>query len=520
MLKKSKNSMMESPLPWWLFGTAGLVATTLTVGAAARLTRSGGSTLYWKPHFLHPKTKTEWHDEFDVYCDFCVRCQRIPMTLEEFKRNYKWESAHRMLGQLTALSFVGPLAYFAMKRKLPISAQAPLALIAGLGATQLYIGREMVSSNVKPRRKNGGRDHEPMFEGATFFLPVHHDIRWFARGGDRWRARVSNIPQDGQSLDPLRAVRAEARPPPAGTDHVGGLHDGFLQGAQTWHLDESPGGRQARDNAGLCSYWRPSTGSLCGYSSVESSLTNSLCQFAGLHGCNDVGERGADAAGDGAPGRRDAGARIFAVGTALASLCAPKRVAGRCRRHRSLQGHTLDALKDSSKSHVKVCCAVGFPLGAATTATKAFEAQQCLDAGAEEIDMVINVGMLHAEEYDFVLRDICAVVAVCKERGAVSKVILETALLSTEQIRKASELAIAAGADFIKTSTGFSTRGASEEDVKLMASIAKPAGKQVKASGGIRSAADAEKMIALGATRLGTSAGVKIAQGQQSSDAY
>ncbi|KAG6592758.1 Deoxyribose-phosphate aldolase [Phytophthora cinnamomi] len=186
----------------------------------------------------------------------------------------------------------------------------------------------------------------------------------------------------------------------------------------------------------------------------------------------------------------------------------------------ALARHTLDALKDSSKSHVKVCCAVGFPLGAATTATKAFEAQQCLDAGAEEIDMVINVGMLHAEEYDFVLRDICAVVAVCKERGAVSKVILETALLSTEQIRKASELAIAAGADFIKTSTGFSTRGASEEDVKLMASIAKPAGKQVKASGGIRSAADAQKMIALGATRLGTSAGVKIAQGQQSSDAY
>jgi deoxyribose-phosphate aldolase len=211
---------------------------------------------------------------------------------------------------------------------------------------------------------------------------------------------------------------------------------------------------------------------------------------------------------------------------------------------------TLDELKASSKAHVKVCCVVGFPLGACTTSTKAFEAQQCLDAGAEEIDMVINVGMLLAEEYDFVLRDICAVVAVCKERGALSKVILETALLNTEQIRKASELAIAAGADFIKTSTGFSTRGtpaiwlpleirvaastnsvfcacvylsltgASEEDVKLMASIAKPAGKQVKASGGIRSATDAEKMIALGATRLGTSAGVKIAQGQQSTEAY
>ncbi|OWY99018.1 Deoxyribose-phosphate aldolase [Phytophthora megakarya] len=186
----------------------------------------------------------------------------------------------------------------------------------------------------------------------------------------------------------------------------------------------------------------------------------------------------------------------------------------------SLARKTLDELKDSSKSHVKVCCAVGFPLGATTTATKAFEAQQALDAGAEEIDMVINVGMLHAKEYDFVLRDICAVVAVCKERGAISKVILETALLNTEQIRKASELAIAAGADFIKTSTGFSTRGASEEDVRLMVSIAEPAGKKVKASGGIRSADDAEKMVALGATRLGTSAGVKIAQGQQSSDVY
>ncbi|EEY64599.1 deoxyribose-phosphate aldolase [Phytophthora infestans T30-4] len=111
-----------------------------------------------------------------------------------------------------------------------------------------------------------------------------------------------------------------------------------------------------------------------------------------------------------------------------------------------------------SKPHVKVCCVVGFPLGATTTATKVFETQQCLDAGAEEIDMVINVGMLLGQVYDYVLRDICAVVGVCKEHGATSKVIVETALLSTEQIRKASELAIAAGADFIKTSTGYSTR--------------------------------------------------------------
>ena len=110
-----------------------------------------------------------------------------------------------------------------------------------------------------------------------------------------------------------------------------------------------------------------------------------------------------------------------------------------------------------------MCCVVGFPLGAATTATKAFEAQQCLDAGAEEIDMVLNVGMLCAQEYDFVLADVTAIVAVCKERNALCKVILETALLTTEQIRKASELAIAAGADFIKTSTGFSTRGARQQ---------------------------------------------------------
>jgi deoxyribose-phosphate aldolase len=186
---------------------------------------------------------------------------------------------------------------------------------------------------------------------------------------------------------------------------------------------------------------------------------------------------------------------------------------------------------------------VGFPLGATLPEVKAFEAQACLDAGAEEIDMVINVGRMVAGEYDYVLRDICAVVAVCKARGAVSKVILETALLSNEQIAKASELAITAGADFIKTSTGFSTRGtlvvcdargvmasvsvlncscagASEEDVKIMAALAKPAGKQVKASGGVRSPEDAAKMVALGATRLGTSSGVQIMQGTASNAAY
>lgn len=169
---------------------------------------------------------------------------------------------------------------------------------------------------------------------------------------------------------------------------------------------------------------------------------------------------------------------------------------------------------------VKVCCVVGFPLGATTTAVKAFEATQCLDDGAEEIDMVLNVGRLLAGEHDYVLRDICAVVAVCKQRNAVSKVILETALLPPALIEAASELAVAAGADFIKTSTGFSTRGASEDDVKRMVPIAARAGKHVKASGGIRSADDAHRMVALGATRLGTSAGVKIVMGEASDAVY
>ncbi|KAG2525877.1 hypothetical protein BBO99_00000424, partial [Phytophthora kernoviae] len=130
--------MKEFPVPWWLFGTAGLMATTLTVGAAARLTRTGASMLYWKPHaWYSPETESEWHDEFDVYRDFCSRSQRTPMTLEDFKHNYKWESAHRILGQVTAITFVVPLVYFMANNKIPTAAQAPLALVAVLGATQL-----------------------------------------------------------------------------------------------------------------------------------------------------------------------------------------------------------------------------------------------------------------------------------------------------------------------------------------------------------------------------------------------
>ncbi|CAI5711231.1 unnamed protein product [Hyaloperonospora brassicae] len=172
LLQKAKRSALASPVPWWLFGTAGLVATTLTVGAAARLTRTGASPLYWKPHMLHaPRSEDDWRDEFNVYRAFCARSQRTSMTLDEFKRNYKWEAAHRRLGQATALSFVGPLAYFALKRRLPAPAQAPLALITGLGALQLYVGRAMVERNV--HRRAAPDDDSATFEGATFFLPVH-----------------------------------------------------------------------------------------------------------------------------------------------------------------------------------------------------------------------------------------------------------------------------------------------------------------------------------------------------------
>ncbi|KAF0701147.1 Aste57867_8370 [Aphanomyces stellatus] len=163
---------------------------------------------------------------------------------------------------------------------------------------------------------------------------------------------------------------------------------------------------------------------------------------------------------------------------------------------------------------VKVCCVVGFPLGASASAVKAFEATQCLNDGAEEIDMVLAVGKMKSGDHAYVLRDICAVVAACKAQRALCKVILETALLTEEEIRVASELAVSAGANFIKTSTGFSTRGASVDDVVAMSRIAHPKHVQVKASGGVRSLDDANKMIQAGATRLGTSSGIAITRGE------
>ena len=160
---------------------------------------------------------------------------------------------------------------------------------------------------------------------------------------------------------------------------------------------------------------------------------------------------------------------------------------------------------------VNVCTVIGFPLGAMSTAGKAAEAAVAVDDGADELDMVINVGWLLAGEDDLVRHDIEAVVAAAQ--GRCVKVIIETCLLTDEQIVRACELSVAAGASFVKTSTGFSTGGATEHDVALMAKTV--AGRcKVKASGGIHTAAEAQAMVDAGADRIGTSSGVAIVSGE------
>ncbi|MGX7030587.1 deoxyribose-phosphate aldolase [Vagococcus zengguangii] len=170
-----------------------------------------------------------------------------------------------------------------------------------------------------------------------------------------------------------------------------------------------------------------------------------------------------------------------------------------------------EELKDSD---VKVCTVIGFPLGANASAVKAFETTQAIADGADEVDMVINVGALKSGQYDVVLNDIKAVVDAAAGKALV-KVIIETALLTDEEKVKVSELAVEAGADFVKTSTGFSTGGATAADVKLMKDTVGD-NAQVKASGGIHSLADVEAMVEAGATRIGASAGIAIVSGVQS----
>lgn len=167
---------------------------------------------------------------------------------------------------------------------------------------------------------------------------------------------------------------------------------------------------------------------------------------------------------------------------------------------------------------VKVCTVIGFPLGASTPETKAFETSDAINNGAGEIDMVVNIGAIKSQDLDLVKRDIEAVVDAAKGK-AIVKVILETCLLSKEEIKIASQISKAVGANFVKTSTGFSTGGATFEDVALMREVVGP-DLGVKASGGVRSLEDVQKMIEAGATRIGASSGVQIMQGLVSNSDY
>jgi deoxyribose-phosphate aldolase len=167
---------------------------------------------------------------------------------------------------------------------------------------------------------------------------------------------------------------------------------------------------------------------------------------------------------------------------------------------------------------VKVCTVIGFPLGATTSETKAFETKDAIEKGATEVDMVINISALKDGNDELVKQDIQAVTAAAKGK-ALTKVIIETSLLTDEEKERACRLAVEAGTDFVKTSTGFSTGGATIEDIKLMRKTVGP-DIGVKASGGVRSVEDAKNMIEAGATRIGASSGVQIVQGLTSDSDY
>lgn len=169
------------------------------------------------------------------------------------------------------------------------------------------------------------------------------------------------------------------------------------------------------------------------------------------------------------------------------------------------------AREQLKSSGVKVCTVIGFPLGANDTRVKSYEAKIAIEDGANEVDMVINVGKLKAKDYEYVKNDIKAVVNEAKGK-ALAKVIIETCLLTDEEKVKVCKLAMEAGADFVKTSTGFNKGGATFEDVKLMYETVAPKLK-VKASGGIRTTEDAIKMIEAGASRIGASASISIING-------
>lgn len=166
--------------------------------------------------------------------------------------------------------------------------------------------------------------------------------------------------------------------------------------------------------------------------------------------------------------------------------------------------YCADYLKDRD---VNVCTVIGFPLGANTSAVKAFETKDAIANGADEIDMVMNIGALKDKNYDLVRDDVKAVVEAAN--GTLVKVILETCLLTEDEIKKACELCVEAKADYVKTSTGFSTRGATIEDVRIMKEAVHGKAK-VKAAGGVRTPEDMVKIVAAGADRIGTSAGCSL----------
>ena len=171
-------------------------------------------------------------------------------------------------------------------------------------------------------------------------------------------------------------------------------------------------------------------------------------------------------------------------------------------------------LKDTD---VKVCSVIGFPLGMSTTETKIFETQEVIAAGATEVDMVINVGALKDKNDKYVLNEISQIKRACGKN--ILKVIIETALLTEEEKVRACKLAVEAGADFVKTSTGFSTAGATVEDVKLMKDTVGDRA-EVKAAGGVRTTEDLKAMVEAGATRIGTSGGIALVKGETQTTDY
>lgn len=177
---------------------------------------------------------------------------------------------------------------------------------------------------------------------------------------------------------------------------------------------------------------------------------------------------------------------------------------------------SAEALKDAT---AKVCTVIGFPLGATTTAVKVFEASQSIDNGADEVDMVIDIAAARAGERERLVEDIASVVEVAHAKGAIVKVIIETSLLDDAAKVLACEASVEAGADFVKTSTGFNGGGANVADVALMRATVGP-DMGVKASGGVRSFEDAVALIEAGATRIGASSGVAIVSGEASSASY